>query len=178
MQPERPGQSDPRVERLHEERLDAKTLLHLGRYWAFGAGPEHQRPVGRAHQSEDFNAVGVERQRHADRQHARVLGARALHGHCPGRRLGIARVDHPGPIALEHVEERIEHITHHRLQVAGALHRAVDVIETLKKPDVILKIALGPFALGNRLTERRVADLEVGRLIGQIPIELLVQLAQ
>src|SRR4029453_5358668 len=82
---------------------------------------------------------------------------RLFHHNAPEWSAGVARINDPGPIAVEDVERRLEDVAHHAVEVRSPLDRPVDAVHRLQEPQVRLVLPLGALALGDVAADAPVA---------------------
>ena len=81
-----------------------------------------------------------------------------LHQHPPGRHFGVARIAQPDSIATEDLERTAEHLARDDLDVVRSLHRAVDAVHGLEKPQVRAMLSLGALQFGDVAVDAPIAD--------------------
>ena len=60
-----------------------------------------------------------------------------LHHRATRRRIGIAGIEQPGPIAIEDRQRLLEHAARHALDLVRSLHGTVDPVHAFEEPQVL-----------------------------------------
>ena len=135
-----------RAQRHEHLRAHAEVRRDVGLDRALVPRSGGQRPAGIERGARHLGRIGRHRQIAPASRGARELRPRMLHDGPPRRRIRVAGIEEPGPVGVENLEHRIQHLAHHAFQVVGSLHGTVDAVHRLEEPKV--RVVLGNVDVG------------------------------